>query len=51
MKYKILYSNGYDEDDFIVEGETIDDIRELAAIEAKKRNWEEKYLWSEKMSD
>ena len=48
MKFKINYSRKY-EDSFIVEGETIEEIKTKVKQERKKRKWAKKYCWSEEI--
>lgn len=49
MRYKICNIK-YD-DFIIVEGETIEEIREIAMNENNKRGWQDKDCWSEKIED
>ncbi len=48
MKFKIYFSVGEHDDYFIVEGETIEDIRAAAERETSARGLteEKNYLWS-----
>ena len=48
MKYKINYKKTY-EDSFVIEGNTVEKIREKVKKERKKRGWAKKYCWSEKI--
>mgnify|MGYP000939576164 CR=1 FL=1 len=50
MKFKIGYNGKY-EDEFIVEGDTIEEIREIVFAEVERRGWESKDCWSERLSD
>lgn len=51
MIYKICYDNGDYEDYFIVEGETIEEIRLKVSAETSLRGWEEENCWSEKLME
>lgn len=46
MKFRIYYN---DEDELIIEGETIEEIREIAFAECERRGWERNKCWSEKI--
>jgi hypothetical protein len=48
LKFKICYSGKY-QDYFIIEGETMEECKEIAINESNKRGWEEKNCWSEKI--
>ncbi len=48
MKFKI-YNGGAYEDSFVVEGDTIEEIREIANREIEKRGWEN--CWSEQKEE
>ena len=50
MKFRINYSGEY-QDSIDISGETIDEIKESAIAECKKRGWETKDCWSEKLED
>lgn len=43
MKYEVFYSIGEYKDSIIIEGETIDDVRENVANEMEKRNADYNY--------
>ncbi len=47
MKFRI--HNGDYEDSIIIEGETIEEIREKAHKETSKRNWKD--CWSEELTE
>ena len=47
MKFIIHYDGRY-EDELVVEGETIEEIREKADIGTKRRGWKYQHCWSEK---
>lgn len=49
LKYKIHYSGEY-EDELIIAGETIEEIREIAFAESAKRNWNTNNCWSEEIN-
>ena len=46
MKATIHYNGTY-EDEFIIEANTLEEIREIAYVEINKRNWKEEDCWSE----
>jgi hypothetical protein len=46
MKAKIHYNGEY-QDELPVEGETIEEIREIAFAECDKRGWKHRDCWSE----
>lgn len=48
MKFKIHYSGSY-EDEIIIEGETLKEVREIALAECNKRGWKERDCWSEQL--
>lgn len=48
MEFKINYNGRY-EDSLIIEADTIEEIREIAISECKKRGWDEKDCWSERL--
>lgn len=50
MKFRINYSGEY-QDSIDISGKTIDEIKESAIAECKKRGWETKDCWSEKLED
>jgi len=49
MKYKI-FNRRYD-DFIILEGETIEEIKEKVANESNSRGWEDEDCWSEEVKD
>lgn len=49
MIYKICYDDGDYEDYFMVEGETIEEIRLKASAETSLRGWSEENCWSERV--
>lgn len=50
MKFKINYDGEY-KDSIIIEGEDMDELRQIAINETEKRGWDAAYCWSEKLSD
>ena len=48
LKYKIHYNGDY-EDELIITGETIEEVKEIAFAECAKRNWNVGSCWSEKI--
>lgn len=48
MTFKIYYNGNY-EDDIVVEGETIEEIKENTFVECARRGWEHTNCWSEKV--
>ena len=50
MKYKIHYNGSY-EDEIVVSGDTIEEIREQAFYEGDKRGWEKENCWSEEIEE
>jgi hypothetical protein len=50
MKFKICYNGSYF-DELIVEGNTIEEIREQAFSEGDKRGWERENCYSKKVED
>lgn len=50
MIYKINYEGDYT-DYFIVEGETIEEIREKTKTECQARGWNENDCWSEDLTE
>ncbi len=48
MKLQIFYNGEY-EDSFVIEGDTIEEIREKVKQETNKRGWKEADCWSEKL--
>lgn len=50
MIFKIYYNGKY-EDDIVIEGDTIEEVKEIAFHECEKRGWESKDCWSERLSD
>jgi len=48
MKFKIHYDGAY-EDELIVEGETIEEIKENAFAETDRRGWKREDCWSERI--
>lgn len=50
MKFKIYYNGRY-EDEIVVEGDTIEEIKEIAFSECEKRGWDANDCWSERLSD
>lgn len=50
MKYLINYDGEY-QDSLVVEGETIEEVREKAFSEGDKRGWERENCWSKKLED
>lgn len=49
MKFKIHFTTGDTEDSIVVSGDTIEEIREKADIETKKRNGTD--CWSEEIRE
>jgi len=47
MKFRIHYEHNDFNDNFIVEGETIEECQELTKIELNRRGWESNKCWSE----
>lgn len=47
MRFKIHYHD----DELLIEGETIEEIRDIAHQETSRRGWNENDCWSEKVSD
>ena len=50
MKYKIHYNGAY-QDEIIVDGETIEEIREKAFSEGDRRGWDRQDCWSEEIRE
>lgn len=50
MKYKICYNGKY-EDELEIEGETLEEIRNIAFIETERRGWDSKDCYSYKIED
>jgi hypothetical protein len=50
MKF-IIHYNGKYEDQVFIEGETIEELREIAKRETTIRCWEEANCWSEKVAE
>lgn len=50
MRFKINYNGKY-EDSLIIEGDSMEEIRETARCELTKRNWSSKDCWSERMEE
>lgn len=52
MKFRINYTIGEYDDSFIVEGETIEEIKAISAVEEEKRGLDPKKnnMWSEQLS-
>lgn len=48
MKFKIHYNGAY-EDEIVVEGDNIEEIREQALAECDKRGWQYENCWSEQL--
>jgi hypothetical protein len=48
MKFRIHHGDK-DEDSFIVEGETVEDIRKKADKEMNKHGWKLEDMWSEEL--
>ena len=48
MKFKINYKKTY-EDNFVIEGKTIEEIKKKVRQERKRRGWAKKYCWSEEI--
>lgn len=48
MKFKIHYDGAYS-DELVIEGDTIEEIKEQAYAESNKRGWETRNCWSEKL--
>lgn len=48
MKF-IIHYNGVYEDEIIIEGDTIEEIKETAFTECDKRGWDSKDCWSERI--
>ena len=48
MIFKIHYNGKY-EDSLIVEGETIEELREIVKAETSRRGWDDKDCWSEEV--
>jgi hypothetical protein len=48
MKFKIHYNGRY-EDEIIIEGDDIDEIREKASNACAMRKWEQDDCWSEEI--
>jgi CRISPR/Cas system-associated protein Cas10 (large subunit of type III CRISPR-Cas system) len=51
MKYKLCWERGGSVDSIIVEGESIEEIREKAKEEIKKRGISENNCWSEEVKN
>lgn len=51
MKFRINYHNSKDgvEDSFVIEADTIEEIRGLAISETAKRDWDSEDCWSEEI--
>ena len=47
MKFKIFYKD----DSLVIDGETIDEIREKAYVECEKRNWNVDYCYSVELEE
>ena len=50
MKFEIWYNGKY-EDNIIIEGDTIEEIREQAFVETEKRGWDKKDCHSERIEN
>lgn len=50
MTFMIHYNGEY-EDSIMINGDTIEDIKEQAFTECDKRNWDVKNCWSEKIEE
>lgn len=50
MIFKIHYNGSY-EDEIIIKGESIEEIKETAFNECEKRGWETNSCWSERLSE
>ena len=48
MKF-IIHYNGEYEDSIVIEGNTIEEIREKAFVEGDKRGWNREDCWSEQI--
>ena len=48
MKFRIHYNGEY-EDSIVIEGNTIEEIREKAFAEGDKRGWNREDCWSEQI--
>ena len=49
LEYKIHYDNNDYQDEIIITGNTIEEVREKANKECEKRNWNTEMCWSEKL--
>jgi len=49
MRFKIHYDDGIEEDNIIVSGDTIEDIKAKGAVELRRRGWSEDDCWSEEI--
>jgi len=49
MKFKI--HNSKYSDHLIIEGEDIEEVREIAKSETNRRGWKDKDCWSERIED
>lgn len=48
LKFRIHYNGRYS-DEIIIEGETVEEVREFVYQECEKRNWDTGDCWSEKL--
>jgi len=48
MRFRINYNGKY-QDELIIEAETIEEIKKIAYEECKKRSWDTKDCWSERL--
>lgn len=49
MKF-IIHYNGKYEDDIVIEGDTVEEIKEIAFAEGEKRGWNANDCWSERLN-
>jgi hypothetical protein len=49
LTFKIHYNSGDYSDEFIISGESIEEIRHIAFEECERRGWNINQCWSEKI--
>lgn len=50
MKFIINYNGDYD-DSIIIEGDTIEEVREVAFLECDRRGWEKEHCSSQRVEE
>lgn len=49
MKFRIHYDKAGCEDAIVIEGDTVEEVREIAKNETEKRRWNKRFCWSEEI--